>query len=270
VNPGSIGRSFDGDPRASYAILTPETTSIEIVRIEYDIEGMGDKLRKAGLPEKYPQALLRGIPLEAIESEDKNLGGRSLRGRMPGVRRVAEGYGETDGHSEQVRKLALKLFDQLGEVHNLGRSERNLLEAAALLHDIGWSEGTKSHNKSSLRLIINDRDLPLSSTERLIIGSIARYHRKGPPKKRHTNFGRLSKEHREVVTKLSGLLRVADGMDYGHSSVVRNITVFFDYRSVLLSIKARGNPSLEDQQVAKKKDLFERVFRRKLKLEWNT
>jgi exopolyphosphatase/guanosine-5'-triphosphate,3'-diphosphate pyrophosphatase len=187
---------------------------------------------------------------------------------MADVKGVAEGYGETDGHSQQVRKLALKLFDQLVGIHNLTRRERYLLEATALLHDIGWSTGAGGHNKASLRLILDDQDLPLSSTERLIIGSIARYHRKGPPKKRHANFGRLSKEDREVVTKLSAILRVADGMDYGHSSVVRSITAVIGGRTVVLSLTARRNHSLEDQQVAKKKDLFERVFRRKLKLEW--
>jgi putative phosphoesterase len=268
ANPGSVGRPYDGDPRTSYAILTPEPESIEIVRVDYDIEGFADRLRKAGLPEMYARALLGGVPLDVVESEDGKLDSRSLRGRMSGVRRVAEGYGETDGHSQQVRKLALKLFDQLVGIHNLERRERYLLEAAALLHDIGWSMGSKAHNKASLKLILNDRDLPLSSTERLVIGSIARYHRKGPPRKRHANFGKLTKEDRDVVAKLSAILRVADGMDYGHSSVVRGISASLGTRTVVLSMKTRGNHFLEEQQVAKKKDLFERVFNRKLKLEW--
>jgi exopolyphosphatase/guanosine-5'-triphosphate,3'-diphosphate pyrophosphatase len=205
-----------------------------------------------------------------VESEDDKLDCRSLRGRIAEVRRVAAGYGETDGHSQHVRKLALKLFDQLVGIHNLTRRERYLLESAALLHDIGWSMGSGAHNKASLKLILNDQDLPLSSTETLIIGSIARYHRKGPPRKRHANFGRLIKEDREVVTKLSAILRVADGMDYGHSSVVRDISALPGNRTVVLSLKARGNYVMEEQQVAKKKDLFERFFGRKLRLEWNT
>lgn len=269
INPGSVGRSYDGDPRASYAILDMDPPSVEIVRLGYDLEKAAGDLRKAGLPEEYAQALLRGIPVEELVARDGKLGRSSLRGRLPVVRKVAEGYGETDGHSEQVRKLSLKLFDQLRGIHGLARRERDLLEAAAVLHDIGWSSGGKAHNKASLRLILKDQELPLSSRERLIVGSIARYHTRGSPRKKHYNYGRLPKEDRRVVKVLSAILRVADGMDYGHCSVVKNIRSSFDDGRVVLKCTGRGDHQSEDRQVAKKKDLFEAVFGRALELEWS-
>jgi exopolyphosphatase/guanosine-5'-triphosphate,3'-diphosphate pyrophosphatase len=269
VNPGSVGRPYDGDPAASYALLTAEPFSLEIVRVNYNVGRVVRDMRKSRLPEEYAQALLRSIPVDGLRQLDADLEGRSMRGRLAEVRRVAAGYGEADDHSAQVRRLSLKIFDQLAGIHGLSRRERYMLEAAALLHDIGWSEGQRAHHKTSLRLIMDDVELPLATRERLIIGSIARYHRKGPPKKKHYNYGKLQKEDRRAVQVLSAILRVADGMDYGHSSVVRNVGSSFDDDRVILKCTGRGDHQYEDRQVAKKKGLFERVFCRALELEWS-
>jgi len=269
VNPGSVGRPYDGNPAASYAVLTTGPFSLEIIRVKYDVEKVIRDLRKSRLPEEYAQALLRSLPVDGVRKLDAELEGRSMRGRMAEVRRVAAGYCGTDSHSAQVRRIALKVFDQLVEIHGLSRRERYLLEAAALLHDIGWSEGQRGHHKTSMRLIMEDVELPLATRERLIIGSIARYHRKGPPRKKHYNYGKLQKEDRKVVQFLSGILRVADGMDYGHSSVVRDIRSSFDDDRVILTCTGRGDHQYEDQQVVKKRGLFERVFDRALRLEWS-
>ena len=56
-------------------------------------------------------------------------------------------------HGRQVRDLAVMLFDQLPGLHNLGTNERDLLETAALLHDIGWTVSHDKHHKHAYRLI---------------------------------------------------------------------------------------------------------------------
>ena len=58
-------------------------------------------------------------------------------------------------HSEQVTGLCLQFFDELRKLHGLGAIERELIEYAALLHDIGWHIAGKGHHKHSMNLIAN-------------------------------------------------------------------------------------------------------------------
>ena len=148
------------------------------------MEAAVDAIRRKGAPESYAQMLLRGLPLEDIIAEDKArendmetkciLMARSSR-------RVAKKYWPDMKHSDQVKKLSLELFDALQDMHKLGKRERCWLECAAILHDMGLSRGPKAHQKNSLKLILNDTQLPFTSIERQVIGNIARYHRKGAP-----------------------------------------------------------------------------------------
>jgi putative phosphoesterase len=71
VNPGSVGRPFDGDPRASYAVLSIKKHKVEVdfFRIEYDFEKAAAAQRAAGLPEEYAEMTLRGISLDELQRE---------------------------------------------------------------------------------------------------------------------------------------------------------------------------------------------------------
>ncbi len=92
-------------------------------------------------------------------------------------------------HVEQVRYLALQLYDQLGEVLGCTSEERPLLEAAALLHDVGQLVSYRRHHKHSYQLIMHADRLPLSPRDRAIVALASRYHRKSGPKKKHEEFG---------------------------------------------------------------------------------
>src|SRR4051812_21657341 len=86
-------------------------------------------------------------------------------------------------HVLHVAKLALLLFDQLRELHGLAGQDRLILEAAACLHDIGWSitPGGEEHHKASARLI---RERAWKSLDRPtvdLVALIARYHRRSLP-----------------------------------------------------------------------------------------
>ena len=67
VNPGSVGQPRDGDPRASFAVLTlPDAeesdagASVEHHRVEYDVERVQEAVREAGLPRRTGTRLSRG------------------------------------------------------------------------------------------------------------------------------------------------------------------------------------------------------------------
>ncbi len=271
VNPGSVGRPMDGNPQAAYAAITASPFSVELIRVSYDVEAAADALRKIGAPESYAQMLLRGLSLEDIIGEDKAREKdmeRKCTLITRSTRRVARKYWPDMKHSEQVRKLALELFDALQDLHKLGKRERCWLECAAILHDIGLSQGPKAHHKKSMNLILNETQLPFTSIERRVIGNIARYHRKACPQYKHYNFKSLSRELKRKVTTLVGILRLADGLDFSHQSIVQNVETHVTFENVTIQGSVLLNPILEEYAVNKKKDVFEKSFKKKIVVAW--
>jgi len=76
-----------------------------------------------------------------------------------------------------VTALALQVFDDLAPLHQMHTHERFLLECACALHDIGWKYGQKGHGKRSMDMIVSDDTLPVSITDRGMIGLISSAHR---------------------------------------------------------------------------------------------
>ena len=72
VNPGSVGRPDDGDPRASFAVIQVEVGNIQVehIRLEYDVERTVTAIRQAGLPEEFAQMAILGKNLAAIQGEE--------------------------------------------------------------------------------------------------------------------------------------------------------------------------------------------------------
>ncbi len=170
-------------------------------------------------------------------------------------------------HTHQVERLALGIFDQLGRLHKLGRAERFLLRCAAILHDIGWLEGQKGHHKTALRIIMDSPVLRFDFPRRRIIGLIARYHRKALPKEQHTYFRDLDAKDRDIVRKLAGILRVADGLDRTHQSKVKDISCRVDGKQVKMVCRSAESLDAEFAAARDKGVLFEDVFARKLVFE---
>ena len=171
-------------------------------------------------------------------------------------------------HTRQVTRLALQLFDALRSLHGLGEEERFRLRCAAMLHDIGWIEGRKAHHKTALRLIRESPLLPFDARERLIIGSVARFHRKAPPEASHEHYAALAPSDRKIVCVLAGLLRVADGLDRSHGSLIKKTACKIRPEKIIVRC-AVDRPAEEERRAAQaKSELFEQVFQRKLEIEW--
>ena len=60
INPGSVGQPRDGDPRAAYALYSPEDRTVEYGRVPYDIGKAAAKILQAGLPESLAARLFEG------------------------------------------------------------------------------------------------------------------------------------------------------------------------------------------------------------------
>ncbi|HUW82645.1 MAG TPA: HD domain-containing protein [Phycisphaerae bacterium] len=171
------------------------------------------------------------------------------------------------GHSHQVTRLALLLFDSLQSLHKMGSRERFLLHCGGLLHDIGWAHGKAGHHKAALRMILQGESLPLTDRERLLVGLIARYHRKALPQDGHEDFARLDGEDRRRVWVLGGILRVADGLDRTHVNAVRDLRCEVSAERVVIRCAVNGPADEEILAASEKADLLESVFTRKIIIE---
>ena len=171
-------------------------------------------------------------------------------------------------HSHQVTRLALCLFDQLRETGGYGDEDRFTLNAAALLHDIGWIEGRRAHHKTAMRLILESPVLDLDPSMRLIVGLIARYHRKAlPDAARHQRFASLDDADQGTVCLLAGILRTADGLDGSHRNVVNALRVDADKAQVRITCGVTGDGTWEQGRAESKGDLLAATLNRRLTVQ---
>jgi exopolyphosphatase/guanosine-5'-triphosphate,3'-diphosphate pyrophosphatase len=167
-------------------------------------------------------------------------------------------------HSQHVAMLCMELFDELKGLHGLGDAERELIEYAALLHDIGWHISGKGHHKHSMYLILNGGLKQFGGEEVRIIANIARYHRKSPPKMQHASYAELPPAARRVVDVGSALLRIADGMDRSHGRVIRGLRCDVSKKRIRCIVSADGDSQLEIWGAKRKSEFFTRVFDREI------
>ncbi|MEO7985865.1 MAG: Ppx/GppA phosphatase family protein [Gemmatimonadales bacterium] len=168
-------------------------------------------------------------------------------------------------HVEQVRTLALQLFDQLGEKLGCGPEERLLLEAAGLLHDVGQLVSYRKHHKHSFELLTHAERIGLPARERAIVALVSRYHRKTGPRIKHQEFAVLPLEDQAIVRRLSGLLRVADGLDRGHTAAVESLTTELTKHELAIRIVprlARADLSLECWGATRKAGVLAKLLKR--------
>ena len=133
---------------------------------------------------------------------------------------------EDPPHSAQVARLALELFDATRERHALGDDAREILEAAALLCNVGMFLSHAQHHKHSYYVIrSSDRLAGFNDDEVERIALVARYHRKSEPKGRHPELAAVDEATQHEISVLAGLLRIAIGLDRNHASRVQAVSV---------------------------------------------
>jgi len=270
LNPGSVGQPQDGDPRAGYALLTitERTVRTRFFRVEYPADVTADAIRTSGLPEQFAVAVAAGRTPDMGPPDTVQEAPAEQDARIGAVLELARSCEYEAEHTHQVTRLALKLFDELAGLHGLGVEQRFFLHCAALLHDIGWIEGQQAHHKTALRIILNSPLLPFEERERLIIGSIARYHRKALPGPAHEHFTVLGEADQRLVTILAGILRVADGLDRTHRSLVDDFACQISPKKITLMCVAHWPAEMERQVALDKGQLLESTLGRHLVIEW--
>ena len=188
--------------------------------------------------------------------------------RLRGVFAIGRRFGYEENHALQVATMAENIFDKLTQLYDLKRPERTLLSAAALLHDVGYHISHEAHHKHSLYLIKHSEMTGFSEEEKLVIANVARYHRKAFPKENHFYYTELSETNRKVVNQLGSILRIADGLDRGYESRVKDIEfVKKSKKKLTLKLFSDEDCSTEIYAIEMKKELFELTFECKLVVE---
>ncbi|MBW4426442.1 MAG: Ppx/GppA family phosphatase [Nostoc desertorum CM1-VF14] len=273
-----------------------------------DLQELVNRLRKLsnsekaaipGMPDKRAEVILAGAvilqeAMTLLGSESVTVCERSLREgvivdwmlthgliedklryqssvRERNVLKLANKYHINLEYSDRVAKFAQSLFDQTqGTLHHWGSDERQLLWAAAILHNCGHYVSHSSHHKHSYYLIRNGELLGYTETEIEIIANLARYHRKSPPKKKHESYqSLLTKHHRQMVSQLSAILRLAVALDRRQIGAIAQVQC--EYYPQLQQVNLIVFPSKSDDDCALelwsldyKKGVFEEEFGVKL------
>jgi exopolyphosphatase/guanosine-5'-triphosphate,3'-diphosphate pyrophosphatase len=196
---------------------------------------------------------------------------QTLSVRRRSILQLARACNYEADHAHHTAFLALRLFDELRRLgeHSYGNTSRELLEYAAILHDIGTFLSHSNHQRHAYYIIRNSDLLGFDDTEIDIIANVALYHRKGIPKKKHPNMADLNREERRRVRVLAALLRVAEGLDRSHLGLVRDIRLRREEspRRFVLTLISDAECELEVWGVQNNSDLFEYVFKAPLVAE---
>ncbi len=188
--------------------------------------------------------------------------------RMESVRAFARKCRSNERHDQHIATLAGRLFDALQSRFDLPREARDLLVAAALLHDVGYLISHSAHHKHAYHLILHGDIRGFSGREIELIANVARYHRRALPKKSHPNFARLERTDRRLVRMLAGILRVADGLDRTHTQRVSDVRAQWRAGRLRLLLGARSDPRIEIGDAMRKSRLLERATGARVTIGW--
>jgi exopolyphosphatase/guanosine-5'-triphosphate,3'-diphosphate pyrophosphatase len=242
-----------GGPRSDSLLAGAVLLQALVAHAGLDRFQVSDRALREGL---LLAALGQPIPV-AVEPED-------LRRRQ--VRQLAERSESVYRHNQQTARLAVRLFDVTASLHGLGAREREWLEYASLLHDIGYSIHYKGHHKHAYYLITNAVLDAFDQREIEIIAHVARYHRGATPKASHPTLAPLKPWQQRTIRKLAALIRVADALDRTHATRVEEIYCAIRGHKVTLEVLSRYAVDLELEAAREHGRFFEKVFACRLRL----
>jgi len=214
-------------------------------------------------------ALREGLVLDYVRRNSKHI---EHVDSIPDVRRrsaleLGERCNFYAEHAQQVVRLALAIFDQTRAVHGLTDREREWLEFAALLHDIGSLISYERHHRHSYYLIRNGDLRGFDPDEIEVIALVARYHRRGTPKRSHEEYARLPAPLRKTVRTLASILRVAESLDRSHTQTISGLDFRDRGDDALLQVHTTGDAELEVWATNRHLQPFERLLGKPIRLE---
>jgi exopolyphosphatase/guanosine-5'-triphosphate,3'-diphosphate pyrophosphatase len=184
--------------------------------------------------------------------------------RRAAIEQFAQSCGVDLPHALQVARIAASLWEQLAAPLGLKPEDRELIEAAALVANVGYLISFEGHHKHSYHLILNS-ELPGFEREQLrLLAAVARYHRGAPPKQKHDEYYELGTNDRRRVASLAAILRLALALDRTHQQHVAEVRARVEKDGVQISVQATGDADVDLWAASRKVELFEKVFGREV------
>jgi exopolyphosphatase/guanosine-5'-triphosphate,3'-diphosphate pyrophosphatase len=214
-------------------------------------------------------SLREGVVLDYVARHRKQI---AQADRYPDVRRrsiieLAERCSYWPEHAQQIARLSTALFDQTRAIHGLTDKEREWLEYAAILHDIGVHISYEGHHKHSEYLIRNGDLRGFEPDEIETIALVARYHRRATPKKKHRALRGFSSRRRRTIRALAAILRLAESLDRSHAQTISGVELHDRGEDALLQLRTKSDAELELWAANRHAVPFERLIKKPLRVE---
>jgi exopolyphosphatase/guanosine-5'-triphosphate,3'-diphosphate pyrophosphatase len=263
--------------RCKVAGLTPQRADIIVAGLAI-VEGVMRRLR-VNVVQVHTRGVRDGLLLTMVgDMQTRRVGGDRNSQRVPGVpaamaaeerRASVEEFAKNCGvdlsHARQVARIAGTLWEQLAGPLGLTTDDRELIESAALVANVGYLINFEGHHKHSYHLIVNS-ELPGFERRQLqLLANVARYHRGSAPKRKHDQFNELSAEDQGRVRALAAILRLALALDRTHQQHVGEVKARVREDGVRIMIQAHGDADVDLWAAERKVELFEKVFGRKVR-----
>lgn len=214
-------------------------------------------------------ALREGLLIDTLRQQGSGpAADASSDAAMRSVRVLADRCDDRPDHSAHVARIACELFDQLHQSLKVDSSSRRLLEAAALLANVGVVVSHSKHHLHSYYVIRNSELVGLTDREIELIAQIARYHRKGLPKEDHAEFAALDPDDQHLVRALAGLLRIAIGLDRTQDGRVKKLETALtdDVLEITFKTSKSQDAELNAYAATERRTLLSDVLGRRVKI----
>jgi exopolyphosphatase/guanosine-5'-triphosphate,3'-diphosphate pyrophosphatase len=266
------------EKRCKVAGLSPQRADIIVAGLAI-IERIMKRLR-VNVVQVHTRGVRDGLLLTMVSDMQARLAaGDGTTQRVPGVpatvmpaeerRASVEDFAKNCGvdlaHARQVSRIAGSLWGQLATPLGLKAEDRELIELASLLANVGYLINFEDHHKHSYHLILNSELPGFERGQLQMLAHVARYHRGSAPKRKHEQFSELSAEDRGRVCALSAILRLALALDRTHQQHVGEVRTRVRQDGVRIVIQADGDAGVDLWAAERKVELFEKVFGRKVR-----
>lgn len=181
------------------------------------------------------------------------------------ARQVARRHYTDKEHINQVELLSLQLFDQLKSEHKLSNRYRFILQIAAILHNIGKFFTIKQDGIIAYQLIKTTDLVGLTNQEIEMIALLVRHH-SDSLEELTAKKGSLTAQDHLILVKLSIILAMANSLDTGHQTKIKNITTQKKKNHIKVFLQSNQDLTLETWSFQKPAAYFEDVFGKELRL----
>ena len=170
-------------------------------------------------------------------------------------------YRGSEDRAKTLELIALQIFDSMKRIHGMKDRERLLLRLCAILHDCGKYISMQNLSECSYNIIMSTEIIGLTGREREIVANVVRYnHRRFVYYEERGLGSGLTKKDYMIVTKLTAILRLANGLDRSHKKKFTDVRIRLREGQLQIIVSTKKDITLEKGLFDNRANFFEEVF----------